>query len=172
MLLNHRTQNTTHGIYTLLKTPRILSQILKNPNTTCLPHMPYFIYIYIYIWRVGTDEKTWLLKRKCGVVLEEVKRQNSNGKVQKGVCVLWKQFREQKDIQWCSSWSWKRNGIIIIIVFFIFFDYHPYKSSTMVFWDWELQVERRMDLIYGGGSVGLMGLVSQKVYDGGCHVLG
>ncbi|KAJ9697724.1 hypothetical protein PVL29_007038 [Vitis rotundifolia] len=33
-------------------------------------------------------------------------------------------------------------------------------------------VERRMDLIYGGGSVGLMGLVSQKVYDGGCHVLG
>ncbi|KAJ9697723.1 hypothetical protein PVL29_007038 [Vitis rotundifolia] len=29
-----------------------------------------------------------------------------------------------------------------------------------------------MDLIYGGGSVGLMGLVSQKVYDGGCHVLG
>lgn len=47
MLLNHRTQNTTHGIYTLLKTPRILSQILKNPNTTCLPHMPYFIYIYM-----------------------------------------------------------------------------------------------------------------------------
>ena len=35
-----------------------------------------------------------------------------------------------------------------------------------------LQVERRMDLIYGGGSIGLMGLVSQKVYDGGCHVLG
>ncbi|KAF8403966.1 hypothetical protein HHK36_012074 [Tetracentron sinense] len=33
-------------------------------------------------------------------------------------------------------------------------------------------VERKMDLIYGGGSVGLMGLVSQAVYDGGCHVLG
>ncbi|OVA19584.1 Cytokinin riboside 5'-monophosphate phosphoribohydrolase LOG [Macleaya cordata] len=29
-------------------------------------------------------------------------------------------------------------------------------------------VERKMDLIYGGGSVGLMGLVSQTVYDGGC----
>lgn len=33
-------------------------------------------------------------------------------------------------------------------------------------------VERKMDLVYGGGSVGLMGLVSQTVYDGGSHVLG
>ncbi|KAL8171050.1 hypothetical protein V2J09_022854 [Rumex salicifolius] len=33
-------------------------------------------------------------------------------------------------------------------------------------------VERKMNLVYGGGSVGLMGLISQKVYDGGCHVLG
>ncbi|PIA53941.1 hypothetical protein AQUCO_00900485v1 [Aquilegia coerulea] len=33
-------------------------------------------------------------------------------------------------------------------------------------------VERKIDLIYGGGSVGLMGLVSKTVYDGGCHVLG
>ncbi|GAV71876.1 Lysine_decarbox domain-containing protein [Cephalotus follicularis] len=33
-------------------------------------------------------------------------------------------------------------------------------------------VEKKMDLVYGGGSVGLMGLVSQTVYDGGCHVLG
>lgn len=29
-----------------------------------------------------------------------------------------------------------------------------------------------MDLVYGGGSIGLMGLVSQAVYDGGCNVLG
>lgn len=29
-----------------------------------------------------------------------------------------------------------------------------------------------MDLVYGGGSIGLMGLVSKSVYDGGCHVLG
>lgn len=36
----------------------------------------------------------------------------------------------------------------------------------------ELQVERKIDLVYGGGSVGLMGLISQTVYDGGCHVLG
>lgn len=35
-----------------------------------------------------------------------------------------------------------------------------------------LQVEKKMDLVYGGGSVGLMGLVSQTVFDGGCHVLG
>ncbi|GFP92477.1 probable cytokinin riboside 5'-monophosphate phosphoribohydrolase logl1 [Phtheirospermum japonicum] len=33
-------------------------------------------------------------------------------------------------------------------------------------------VKRTMDLIYGGGSVGLMGLVSQTVYNGGCKVLG
>ncbi|KAI5674426.1 hypothetical protein M9H77_14790 [Catharanthus roseus] len=33
-------------------------------------------------------------------------------------------------------------------------------------------VERRIDLVYGGGSVGLMGLVSQAVHDGGQHVLG
>ncbi|XP_052733114.1 cytokinin riboside 5'-monophosphate phosphoribohydrolase LOG8 isoform X3 [Vigna angularis] len=33
-------------------------------------------------------------------------------------------------------------------------------------------VKRNLDLVYGGGSVGLMGLISQRVYDGGCHVLG
>ncbi|KAJ4963894.1 hypothetical protein NE237_023833 [Protea cynaroides] len=33
-------------------------------------------------------------------------------------------------------------------------------------------VERNIDLVYGGGSVGLMGLISQAVYDGGRHVLG
>ncbi|MCL7044613.1 hypothetical protein MKW94_016883 [Papaver nudicaule] len=33
-------------------------------------------------------------------------------------------------------------------------------------------VERNIDLVYGGGSIGLMGLVSQSVYDGGRHVLG
>lgn len=49
-----------------------------------------------------------------------------------------------------------------------------YKSS---FSDATLQlgkqlVERKIDLIYGGGSVGLMGLISQTVYNGGCHVLG
>ncbi|KAL0311861.1 UNVERIFIED_CONTAM: Cytokinin riboside 5'-monophosphate phosphoribohydrolase LOG8 [Sesamum radiatum] len=33
-------------------------------------------------------------------------------------------------------------------------------------------VKRKINLVYGGGSVGLMGLISQRVYDGGCHVLG
>ena len=34
------------------------------------------------------------------------------------------------------------------------------------------KVDRRIDLVYGGGSVGLMGIVSQAVHDGGRHVLG
>ncbi|ONK70677.1 uncharacterized protein A4U43_C04F380 [Asparagus officinalis] len=33
-------------------------------------------------------------------------------------------------------------------------------------------VAKNIDLVYGGGSVGLMGLVSQAVYDGGRHVIG
>ncbi|KAJ0966904.1 hypothetical protein J5N97_023821 [Dioscorea zingiberensis] len=33
-------------------------------------------------------------------------------------------------------------------------------------------VSRKVDLVYGGGSVGLMGLVSEAVHQGGGHVLG
>ncbi|KAL1345467.1 hypothetical protein HN51_019199 [Arachis hypogaea] len=33
-------------------------------------------------------------------------------------------------------------------------------------------VSRDIDLVYGGGSIGLMGLISQAVYDGGRHVIG
>ncbi|KAK1686698.1 hypothetical protein QYE76_047546 [Lolium multiflorum] len=33
-------------------------------------------------------------------------------------------------------------------------------------------LERGIDLVYGGGSIGLMGLVSHAVYDGGRHVIG
>ncbi|KAG6484689.1 cytokinin riboside 5'-monophosphate phosphoribohydrolase LOG7-like [Zingiber officinale] len=33
-------------------------------------------------------------------------------------------------------------------------------------------VDSGIDLVYGGGSIGLMGLVSQAVHDGGRHVLG
>ena len=33
-------------------------------------------------------------------------------------------------------------------------------------------MSRNIDLVYGGGSIGLMGLVSQAVYDGGRHVIG
>ncbi|OAY51600.1 cytokinin riboside 5'-monophosphate phosphoribohydrolase LOG1 [Manihot esculenta] len=33
-------------------------------------------------------------------------------------------------------------------------------------------VARNIDLVYGGGSIGLMGLISQAVYNGGRHVIG
>ncbi|KAL2933268.1 Cytokinin riboside 5'-monophosphate phosphoribohydrolase LOG1 [Bienertia sinuspersici] len=33
-------------------------------------------------------------------------------------------------------------------------------------------VERNIDLVYGGGSIGLMGTISKTVFQGGCHVLG
>ncbi|KAI4367248.1 hypothetical protein MLD38_023009 [Melastoma candidum] len=33
-------------------------------------------------------------------------------------------------------------------------------------------VERRLDLVYGGGSIGLMGKISRSVYSGGGNVLG
>ncbi|RZC70470.1 hypothetical protein C5167_033620 [Papaver somniferum] len=33
-------------------------------------------------------------------------------------------------------------------------------------------VAKNIDLVYGGGSVGLMGLVSQAVHDGGRHLTG
>ncbi|XP_014493818.1 cytokinin riboside 5'-monophosphate phosphoribohydrolase LOG1 [Vigna radiata var. radiata] len=36
----------------------------------------------------------------------------------------------------------------------------------------ELLVERKIDLVYGGGRLGLMGLISQTVQKGGGHVLG
>lgn len=35
-----------------------------------------------------------------------------------------------------------------------------------------MQVAKGIDLVYGGGSVGLMGLIAQTVLDGGCSVLG
>ncbi|KAL8155046.1 cytokinin riboside 5'-monophosphate phosphoribohydrolase LOG1-like isoform X1 [Apium graveolens] len=36
----------------------------------------------------------------------------------------------------------------------------------------KLMVEKKINLVYGGGSIGLMGLISETVYSGGCHVLG
>lgn len=35
-----------------------------------------------------------------------------------------------------------------------------------------MKVSRRLELVYGGGSIGLMGLVSQAVHRGGGKVLG
>ncbi|KAI8008328.1 Cytokinin riboside 5'-monophosphate phosphoribohydrolase LOG3 [Camellia lanceoleosa] len=34
------------------------------------------------------------------------------------------------------------------------------------------EVSRNIDLVYRGGSIGLMGLISQAVHDGGRHVIG
>ena len=34
------------------------------------------------------------------------------------------------------------------------------------------KVSKGLDLVYGGGSVGLMGLISEAVHRGGRHVLG
>lgn len=47
----------------------------------------------------------------------------------------------------------------------------PQKLKVLIF-SWLYQVQRKIDLVYGGGSVGLMGLISQTVFSGGCHVLG
>ncbi|XP_010552635.1 PREDICTED: cytokinin riboside 5'-monophosphate phosphoribohydrolase LOG8-like [Tarenaya hassleriana] len=33
-------------------------------------------------------------------------------------------------------------------------------------------VKRKIELVYGGGSVGLMGLISKRVHEGGCNVIG
>ena len=35
-----------------------------------------------------------------------------------------------------------------------------------------MQVARKMDLVYGGGSLGLMGEVSEAVHSAGGHVIG
>uniref|UniRef100_A0A0D9YDW5 Cytokinin riboside 5'-monophosphate phosphoribohydrolase n=1 Tax=Oryza glumipatula TaxID=40148 RepID=A0A0D9YDW5_9ORYZ len=50
-------------------------------------------------------------------------------------------------------------------------------GNRAVFGDAALQlgqelVSRGIELVYGGGSVGLMGLIAQTVLDGGCGVLG
>lgn len=44
-------------------------------------------------------------------------------------------------------------------------------KRVLMVW-FSMKVDRKIDLVYGGGSVGLMGLVSQAVHDGGRHVLG
>ncbi|GMG99123.1 hypothetical protein Nepgr_000963 [Nepenthes gracilis] len=36
----------------------------------------------------------------------------------------------------------------------------------------KMQVIWKIDVIYGGGCIWLVGLISKGVYDGSCHVLG
>lgn len=52
---------------------------------------------------------------------------------------------------------------------------HNFVSTLKFFhtmYQMRIQVEKKIDLVYGGGSIGLMGLISQVVFDGGRHVLG
>ena len=46
------------------------------------------------------------------------------------------------------------------------------ETQNHIFFLVHVKVSRRLDLVYGGGSVGLMGLVSQEVHRGGGHVIG
>lgn len=48
--------------------------------------------------------------------------------------------------------------------------YQPAINNQTLLYLWTLK--RKLDLVYGGRSLGLMGLVSQHVYLGGKHVLG
>lgn len=76
--------------------------------------------------------------------------------------------------------TWRRSTNILmqingqrLLVFNMVDCFSPFASLLFTFCGNKfLQVKRKMDLVYGGGSVGLMGLISQKVFDGGCHVLG
>ncbi|KAM0865695.1 hypothetical protein ACQ4PT_043112 [Festuca glaucescens] len=46
------------------------------------------------------------------------------------------------------------------------------RSGVEVEAEVEVQVARKMDLVYGGGSLGLMGEVSEAVHNAGGHVIG
>ncbi|CAI0452981.1 unnamed protein product [Linum tenue] len=59
--------------------------------------------------------------------------------------------------------------------FALFFSYYPLYNKLnheRGFGGGFLKVSRNIDLVYGGGSIGLMGLISQAVYEGGRHVIG
>jgi hypothetical protein len=97
----------------------------------------------------------------------EVNREPIMGKF-KSVCVFCGSKSGNKKIFSDAALDLGRElvSIVLLTLFlsaFFFFEFYEKGNS---------QVERKMDLVYGGGSIGLMGLVSQTVYDGECHVLG
>lgn len=68
--------------------------------------------------------------------------------------------------------SWYINYYILLL-FFILLILGIYKIIKHIYvYDCVCKVSRRLDLVYGGGSVGLMGVVSQEVHRGGRHVVG
>ena len=52
------------------------------------------------------------------------------------------------------------------------FCYSSTDSRFSLFYVFEFQVAKNLDLVYGGGSIGLMGLVSKGVHDAGGNVIG
>lgn len=61
----------------------------------------------------------------------------------------------------------------MLFFFFSFLHFYVLLLLTSELLDFLVcQVERGIDLVYGGGSIGLMGLVSHAVHDGGRHVIG
>ncbi|XP_042519122.1 uncharacterized protein LOC122092882 [Macadamia integrifolia] len=75
---------------------------------------------------------------------------------------------------WKDSWLGKKSIEEMYGLQLDIFDSMQAKVSDFICQDeWNFpQVARNIDLVYGGGSIGLMGLVSQAVYNGGQHVLG
>ncbi|CAL5349493.1 unnamed protein product [Camellia sinensis] len=66
-----------------------------------------------------------------------------------------------------TTWFWHRVKINPSApILFSFQDLSPSSGFSAS------QVSRNIDLVYGGGSIGLMGLISQAVHDGGRHVIG
>ncbi|OAY77481.1 Cytokinin riboside 5'-monophosphate phosphoribohydrolase LOG [Ananas comosus] len=63
-----------------------------------------------------------------------------------------------KELNWCGASS--------------LHDTCPLIFALACLWMVYMQVERGIDLVYGGGSIGLMGLVSHAVHEGGRHVIG
>ncbi|XP_022772116.1 cytokinin riboside 5'-monophosphate phosphoribohydrolase LOG1-like [Durio zibethinus] len=89
--------------------------------------------------------------RKSGRILHTKRRENRDMEENKAVT----SSKFKRVCVFCGSSSGKRNS---------------YRDAALELGK-EL-VSRRLDLVYGGGSVGLMGLVSQEVHRGGGHVIG
>lgn len=62
--------------------------------------------------------------------------------------------------------------ILFIFHYFNSFFHEFFFNKNLIFFLGFLKVAKRLKLVYGGGSIGLMGLVSQTVHQGGGHVIG
>ncbi|KAL9318162.1 hypothetical protein ACSQ67_014679 [Phaseolus vulgaris] len=71
----------------------------------------------------------------------------------------------------CGSSPGKREAIKMLPLS-LAMNWYIYNSIMLLCFSCPYLVSRNIDLVYGGGSIGLMGLVSQAVHDGGRHVIG